>query len=124
MLEEIATILETWGKAASLEAASRGVIRAVEDIEMGMEFGSTTLDEGPDQVYWARSDNGSVCIRRKIQLIGSSPEDPTKLKLDPEAMLVWLAGVSRKDLSSAVFVRWLDEVQALRKMKGFKAAKK
>jgi hypothetical protein len=126
MLEEVATILETWGKAAPLDDATRGVLKSVEIIEAGMEFGATSLDERMDELYWARSDSGSVCIRKKVSVIGkrSQEDDPTKLKLDPEGMVMWLKGVARKDLSSAVFLRWLDEVQALRRTEGFQAAKK
>lgn len=122
MLEEIAAILETWGKAAPLDDVIRGVVKAVEIVERGEEFGAE-MGEGMEEFYFARSEEGSICIRLRLPTVGGQ-EDPTKLRLDPEGIVAWLQQVGRKDLSGSVFLRWLDEVQMLKSAAGIEAAKR
>ena len=124
MQEEVVVILETWGKAVPISDAIRGMAKVVEVVERGDEFGS--LAEATEKAfYWARSEEGSVCIRERVGVpLSGTGEDPLKLKLDPESVVRWLKEVSRKELSSGLFLRWLDEVQALRATDAFEAVKR
>ena len=124
MLEEVVVILETWGKAVPIADAIRGMVKVVEVVEQGDEFGSLAGEETERVFYWARSEEGSICIRERVGVPVGGSEDPLKLKLDPESVVRWLKEVARKDLSSGLFLRWLDEVQALRATDGFAAVKR
>ena len=125
MQEEVVVILETWGKAVPIADAVRGMVKVVEVVEKGDEFGSMAGQSTEKVFYWARSEEGSVCVRELVGVpLRGSEEDPLKLKLDPESVVRWLKEVSRKELSSGLFLRWLDEVQALRAMDGFQAVKR
>lgn len=120
MKDEVGAILETWGKAVPIADAVRGVIKAIELVEHGEELGVLAGDIA-GRFYWARSEEGSACIRERRTLVA---EDPLKLRIDAESVVAWIKEVERKELSSALFLRWLDEVQALRATEGFEAAKR
>ena len=116
MQEEVSAILETWGKAGEVDEVVRGVRKAVEVMEAGEEFGEWGEEE---RFYWARSGEGSVCVRW-----GRREEGETMLRVEPEGMVAWVKEVARKDVAGRLFLRWLDEVQMLRSEEGIEAAKK
>lgn len=125
MRDEVGALLEIWGKSRGVDEVVKSVVRAVEKIEKGDEFGRGVNDAATG-FYWARSDEGSVCVRMKHELIGGRQNDDevNELKLDPEGMIHWFKSVEKREMTAAVFLRWLDEVQVLRNEEGFAAAKR
>lgn len=97
----------------------RGVREAVEVMEAGEEFGERLEEGGEERFYWARSEEGSVCVRW-----GRKEEGETMLRVEPEGIVAWVKEVARKDVAGRLFLRWLDEVQMLRNEEGIEAAKK
>ena len=82
--------------------------RAVEVWESGRGFGG----EG-GECAWGWDEEGGVCVRR-IRA-GDREENEGEEGIDAEAVVDWLKEVGRKELSAGLFLRWLDELQVLRK---------
>lgn len=112
-------ILEMWGKALPVPEVVLGIVRMIETLENGKELGGV-------EYYWSRkTGGGGVCIRKRVGGMNddADQENSTDLKVDAEAMVEWLKKSERKEVQSKLFLRWLDEVQALRSQDGFLAAK-
>jgi hypothetical protein len=94
------------------------VRKAVERWEVGAQFGA---EAGEDrELEWAWGDDGGVYIRETEK----GEAEGMRLRVDGEGIVRWLNEVGRKELSGALFLRWLDEVQMLRGVEGFETAKK
>ncbi|KAK4052761.1 hypothetical protein OIV83_002048 [Microbotryomycetes sp. JL201] len=116
--DETRALLQTWAKSADRMVVILRIRQLVDDIEGDKQFG--LLDEGARAVLeWSWDDQGGICIRKRLV-----SRETTDMPIDAIQMVKWLELVDRKDVSGALFVRWLDELQVLRKQSGFEAAKK
>lgn len=102
--DETRAILAVWGKGVPVADGVRDVGRAVEAWEAGLEGD------------WAWDEEGGVCLRSRAEAEGG--------EIDAEGVVDWLKEVARKELSGGLFLRWLDELQMLRRQSGFEAAKR
>lgn len=116
--DETRAILEVWGRSAGVEEGVKEVGRAVEAWEGVRELGGGGEEGQGGGMGWAWDDEGGVCVRKK------DGEEEQGGAVDAESVVQWLKEVGRKELSSALFLRWLGELQALRSQPGFSAAKR
>ena len=118
--DEADALLETWGKALATDAALIGLVRAVESIERGEEWGGDTPDAY--EFCWARDDeSGEVVVQARER---DPDREQMKVRLEPQGVVRVLGSIGRKELSAKAFLRWLDEVQVLRTQDGLEAAKR
>ncbi|KAK4057427.1 hypothetical protein OIO90_001496 [Microbotryomycetes sp. JL221] len=123
--DEVKAILETWGKSVELNVATHRIRQVIDVLDKGLEFGSVEDDV---RLEWSIDDQGGWCIR-KITRDGDaqrdvSDEDDTRMNVQTDEIVEWLFVLNRKDLSGALFIRWLDELQLLQKQSGFESAKR
>lgn len=117
--DESSAILRTWITGVGVERAVKGFREAVEEWESGREFGAGDMDDlGPDhELEWSWSeDDGGVCVRRKSRSANGvdAEEADLEMRVDAAAVVRLLKDAGRKDVSGGLFLRWLDEVGALR----------
>lgn len=117
--EMIENILVTWAKGEELALAASSMRSAVEEIENGIEFGS----KQDGRAYWARDDEGLVCIRRQASSENGARDDRV-VPVGAASIVGLLKTFDRNDLAGRLFLRWLDELQALREDTSVEAAKK
>lgn len=124
--DEVRAVLEVWARSVGVKEGVKEVGRGVERWEGGGEFGATRREEeeeeGEGELEWAWDDDGGVCVRRAE--VGGAEGEGLKVRVEAEGVVRWLKDVGRKELSGALFLRWLDEVQVLRGQEGFEAAKR
>lgn len=110
------SIFITWIKGEEGSTAVKMIRTAIEVIESDASFG--TRADG--HCYWARSDDGRVCIRAGL---GDSDDD-NFLTIDASVLVGLLKKADRKDVTGNLFLRWLDEVQQLRDANDVESAKR
>ncbi|KAM0786858.1 hypothetical protein ACM66B_002284 [Microbotryomycetes sp. NB124-2] len=117
---EVRALLETWAKSAEGATVVKRIRQLVEDVEQDKQFGQILGGGAEDeQLEWSWDEDGGVCVRRRFE-----KRETTDVLVDAAQIVKWLELVNRKDVSGALFVRWLDELQILRTQVGFESAKR
>lgn len=106
VIEELNAILELWGKTLPTEDVVKGIRKVIEDLEATSEFGNLSTIN----YQWSKSQ-GQICIR--LDEIARDIEG-VELRIDPVGIVDWLKKIGRKEVEGKLFLRWLDEVQALK----------
>ena len=100
--QEAEELLIVWLRGASPDAATAGLVKTIERLESSTEL--------PDGAYWARSDDGGICIRQRTAATDETMWEP---RPDADRFVALLQRAERKDVQAELFLRWLDELREL-----------
>lgn len=106
VIEELNAILELWGKTLPTADVVKGIRKVIEALEAATEFGKSS----ETNYQWSKT-GGKICIRLKEI---SRDVEGVELRVEPVGIVDWLKKIGRKEVEGKLFLRWLDEVQALK----------
>ena len=88
-------LLSIWGRALSVTEVASGI--------------SDVIDQA-DRYKWRRTENGGIAPRVNHE----REEDLILIRPDPTLVVSWLKRLGRRQVTSILISRWLDEIRTLR----------